>query len=264
MVPRILLTNDDGVNSEGLWAAFDAMKEIAEVIVCAPATQQSAVGRSVSIFEPLRVNETTYNGVKAYSVGGKPTDSVIIALFALNLKPDLVVSGINIGENVSAEAITTSGTVGAALEAANQGIPSVAFSLQVEDQAEKFENPKFPGSRFDGSKMVVRDVISRIIKNGFPDDADVVNVNIPSVIKGGYEVTHLGERLFKTGVEKRFDPRGKPYYWINGPLIDDAPEGTDVHAVRIGNISVTPITLDCTAYNATPSFSSLFSGSPGQ
>ncbi len=264
MVPRILLTNDDGVNSEGLWAAFDAMKEIAEVIVCAPATQQSAVGRSVSIFEPLRVNESTYNGVKAYSVGGKPTDSVIIGLFALNLKPDFVVSGINIGENVSAEAITTSGTVGAALEAANQGIPSVAFSLQVEDQAEKFENPKFPGSRFDGSKRVVRDVMSRIFKNGFPTDADVVNVNIPSVIRGGYEVTHLGDRLFSTGVEKRLDPRGKPYYWINGPLIEDAPEGTDVHAVRIGNVSVTPITLDCTAYKATSSFSCLFSGSPGQ
>ncbi len=264
MVPRILLTNDDGINSEGLWAAFDAMKEIAEVIVCAPATQQSAVGRSVSIFEPLRVNEMIYNGVKAYSVGGKPTDSVIIGLFALNLKPDFVVSGINIGENVSAEAITTSGTVGAALEAANQGIPSVAFSLQVEDQAEKFENPKFPGSRFDGSKRVVRDVITRIIKNGFPTDADVVNVNIPSVIKGGYEVTHLGDRLFSTGVEKRLDPRGKPYYWINGPLIEDAPDGTDVHAVRIGNISVTPITLDCTAYKAASSFRNLFSGSPDQ
>lgn len=264
MVPRILLTNDDGVNSEGLWAAYDALKDIAEVIVCAPATQQSAVGRSVSIFEPLRVNEITYNGVKAYSVGGKPTDSVILGLFALNLKPDMVVSGINIGENVSAEAITTSGTVGAALEAANQGIQAVAFSLQVEDQAEKFDNPKFPGSRFDGSKMVVRDVISRIFTQGFPKHTDVVNVNIPSVIKGGYEVTTLGERLFETGVEKRLDPRGKPYYWINGPLIEDAPDGTDVHAVRMGNISVTPITLDCTSYKATSCFGELFSGSPGQ
>jgi 5'-nucleotidase len=264
MVPRILLTNDDGVNSEGLWAAYDALKQIAEVIVCAPATQQSAVGRSVSIFEPLRVNEVTYNGVKAYSVGGKPTDSVIIGLFALNLKPDFVVSGINIGENVSAEAVTTSGTVGAALEAANQGIPAVAFSLQVEDQAEKFDNPKIPESRFEESKKVVRDVISRILAQGFPDRTDVVNVNIPSVIMGGYEVTRLGDRLFETGVEKRIDPRGKPYYWINGPLIEDAPDGTDVHAVRIGNISVTPITLDCTAYQAISSFDKLFSGSPGQ
>ncbi len=264
MVPRILLTNDDGVNSEGLWAAYDALSPIADVIVCAPATQQSAVGRSVSIFEPLRVNEIIHNGVSAYAVGGKPTDSVIIGLFALHLKPDLVVSGINLGENVSAEAVTTSGTVGAALEAANQGIPAVAFSLQVEDQAEKFENPRLPGHRFDGSRIVVRDIVSRIFSNGFPAKTHVVNVNIPSIIKGGYEITRLGDRLFETGVEKRLDPRGKPYYWINGPLITDAPEGTDVHAVHKGKISLTPITLDCTAYNATTAFEELFSGSPGQ
>ena len=264
MVPRILLTNDDGVNSEGLWAAYDALAPIAEVIVCAPATQQSAVGRSVSIFEPLRVNEVIHNDVHAYAVGGKPTDSVIIGLFALRLNPDMVVSGINIGENVSAEAVTTSGTVGAALEAANQGIPSVAFSLQVEDQAEKFENPMLPQQRFEGSKKVVTDVISRIIADGFPEHTHVVNVNVPSIIRGGYEVTRLGDRLFQTGVEKRLDPRGKPYYWINGPLITDAPEGTDVHAVHKGNISVTPITLDCTAYKAKSAFDRIFSGGPGQ
>ncbi|MFH0966718.1 MAG: 5'/3'-nucleotidase SurE [Methanobacteriota archaeon] len=264
MVPRILLTNDDGINSEGLWAAYEALAPIADVYVCAPATQQSAVGRSVSIFEPLRVNEIIHNDILAYAVGGKPTDSVIIGLFALHLKPDLVVSGINIGENVSAEAVTTSGTVGAALEAANQGIPAIAFSLQVEDQAEKFENPRIPSPRFDGSKQVVRDVIVRILKDGFPEETDVVNVNIPSEIKGGYEVTRLGERLFMTGVEKRLDPRGKPYYWINGPLITDAPEGTDVHSVHKGNISITPITLDCTAYAAISSIQKSFTGSPGQ
>lgn len=260
MVPRILLTNDDGINSEGLWAAYDALSSIAEVSVCAPATQQSAVGRSLSIFEPLRVNEVIHNGVQAYAIGGKPTDSVILGLFALELNPDFVVSGINIGENVSYEAITTSGTVGAALEAANQGVPAIAFSLQVEDQAEKFENPRIPGQRFEGSKRVIRDVIGRIIAKGFPQHSHVVNVNIPSVIRGGYEVTTLAERLFQTGVEKRLDPRGKPYYWINGPLITDAPEGTDVHAIHKGNISVTPITLDCTALKGIDPYKQLFSG----
>ena len=264
MVPRILLTNDDGVNSEGLWAAYEALAPIADVTVCAPASQQSAVGRSVSIFEPLRVNEVIHNNIQAYAVGGKPTDSVIIGLFALNLKPDMVVSGINIGENVSAEAITTSGTVGAALEAANQGIPSVAFSLQVEDQAEKFENPMLPQQRFEGAKKVVTDIISRIFADGFPEHTHVVNVNVPSEIRGGYEVTRLGDRLFETGVEKRLDPRGKPYYWINGPLISDAPEGTDIHAVHKGKISVTPITLDCTAYKATSACDRIFSSGPGQ
>ena len=258
MVTRILLTNDDGINSEGLWAAYEALAPIADVYVCAPATQQSAVGRSVSIFEPLRVNEVLHNDILAYAVGGKPTDSVIIGLFALHLEPDLVISGINIGENVSAEAITTSGTVGAALEAANQGIPAVAFSLQVEDQAEKFDNPRIPGHRFDGAKEVVRDVITRILKDGFPEKTHVVNVNVPSVIKGGYEVTRLARKLFHTGVEKRLDPRGRPYFWINGPLIEDAEEGTDVHAIRKGNISVTPITLDCTSYAAETEIKKIF------
>ncbi len=256
--PIILLTNDDGVNSEGLWAAYDALSEWADVVVCAPATQQSAVGRSLSIFEPLRVNTVSRGEVLAYAVGGKPTDSVILALFALNIKPDLVVSGINIGENLSYEAITTSGTVGAALEAANHGYPAVAFSLQIEDQKEKFDDARNLADRFTDAKRVVRDVIHRVLTKGFPAATHVINVNIPSVIRGGYEITHLAEHLFITGVEKRLDPRGKPYYWINGPLITDAPHGTDVHAIHKGNISVTPITLDCTAYAGTDDLKRLF------
>lgn len=257
--PCILLTNDDGVNSEGLWAAYDALFEWADVVVCAPATQQSAVGRSLSIFEPLRVNTVSRGDITAYAVGGKPTDSVILALFALGVKPDLVVSGINIGENLSYEAITTSGTVGAALEAANHGYPAVAFSLQIEDQKEKFDDARHLADRFSESKGVVRDVIRKILEKGFPSFTHVMNVNIPSIITGGYEITHLAEHLFITGVEKRLDPRGKPYYWINGPLVTDAPEGTDVHAIHKGNISITPITLDCTAYAGTDDLKRLFS-----
>jgi 5'-nucleotidase len=256
--PCILLTNDDGVNSEGLWAAYDALSGWADVIVCAPATQQSAVGRSLSIFEPLRVNTVNRGEITAYAVGGKPTDSVILALFALNVKPDLVVSGINIGENLSFEAITTSGTVGAALEAANHGYPAVAFSLQIEDQKEKFEDARHLADRFSESKGVVKEVITRILEIGFPSFTHVLNVNVPSVITGGYEITHLAEHLFITGVEKRLDPRGKPYYWINGPLVTDAPEGTDVHAIHKGNISITPITLDCTAYSGSEELRRMF------
>jgi len=256
--PCILLTNDDGVNSEGLWAAYEALCELADVVVCAPATQQSAVGRSLSIFEPLRVNTTKRGDITAYAVGGKPTDSVILALFALGVKPDLVVSGINIGENLSYEAVTTSGTIGAALEASNLGYPAVAFSLQIEDQKEKFDDARHLADLFTESKEVVKNVISRIFENGFPSCTHVINVNIPSLITGGYEITHLAEHLFITGVEKRLDPRGKPYYWINGPLVTDAPEGTDVHAIHKGNISITPITLDCTAYAGSENLKRLF------
>ncbi len=250
MKPSILLTNDDGVSSIGLWAAYEAIAPIADVTVVAPATQQSAVGRSISIFEPLRANKIIINGVPAWSVAGKPTDAVIIGLYALNLHPTLVVSGINIGENLSYESIMTSGTVGAALEASNQGTKGIAFSLQVEDQGDKFDDPATNAQSFDEAKKIVRDVVERVLEKGFCPHADVINVNIPSQVKGGYEVTRLARKLFHTGVEKRLDPRGRPYFWINGPLIDDAEEGTDVHAIRKGNISITPITLDCTAHAA--------------
>ena len=93
--PLILLTNDDGVNSVGLWAAYDALSEFAEVVVSAPAVQQSAVGRSISIFEPLRMNEVQINGHTAHIVEGRPTDSLLLGLYALDIHPDLVVSGIN-------------------------------------------------------------------------------------------------------------------------------------------------------------------------
>jgi 5'-nucleotidase len=258
MKPSILLTNDDGVSSVGLWAAYEALAPIADVTVVAPATQQSAVGRSISIFEPLRSNRILVNGIPAWSVAGKPTDAVIIGLYALRLNPTLIVSGINIGENLSFESIMTSGTVGAALEGSNQGTKGIAFSLQVEDQGDKFDDPRHNEQNFDAAKKIVRDVVSRVLTHGFCPQADVINVNIPSEVKGGYEITRLARKLFHTGVEKRFDPRGRPYFWINGPLIDDAEEGTDVHAIRKGNISITPITLDCTAYNAENEAKRLF------
>jgi 5'-nucleotidase len=258
MRPSILLTNDDGVSSIGLWAAYEALTPIADVTVVAPATQQSAVGRSISIFEPLRASRITINGQAAWSVAGKPTDAVIIGLYALKLNPTMVVSGINIGENLSFESIMTSGTVGAALEASNQGTKGIAFSLQVEDQGDKFDDPSSHGQSFDNAKKIVRDVVSRVLESGFCPHADVINVNIPSDVKGGYEVTRLARKLFHTGVEKRLDPRGRPYFWINGPLYEDAEEGTDVHAVRKGNVSVTPITLDCTAHDAHEEIKKIF------
>lgn len=258
MKPSILLTNDDGVSSVGLWAAYEALAPIADVTVVAPATQQSAVGRSISIFEPLRSNRIMMNGIPAWSVAGKPTDAVIIGLYALRLNPALIVSGINIGENLSFESIMTSGTVGAALEGSNQGTKGIAFSLQVEDQGDKFDDPRHHEQNFDTAKKIVRDVASRVLARGFCPHADVINVNIPSDVRGGYEITRLARKLFHTGVEKRFDPRGRPYFWINGPLIEDAEEGTDVHAIRKGNVSITPITLDCTAYNAEPEAQRLF------
>jgi len=256
--PRILLTNDDGISSDALWATYQALKRIGDVLVCAPSTQQSAVGRSLSVFKPVRVHKVMMHDVVAYSVEGSPTDSVIIGLFALKWKPDLVVSGTNIGENLSCEAVTTSGTIGAALEAANHDVPAIAFSLQVLDQGAKFA-PKQQEMKFDALMMVVEDVVRRVVVQGFPSGVGVLNVNIPHTITGTYEVTTLAHKLFQTDVDMRHDPRGRPYFWLTGALIKEAPKGTDLYAVNNGNISITPLTIDCTAKGRDEVISELFS-----
>jgi len=248
--PVILLTNDDGVNSVGLWAAFEALSEFAEVVISAPAVQQSAVGRSISIFEPLRMNEVQINGHTAHIVEGRPTDSLLLGLYALDVKPDMVVSGINLGENISCESITTSGTVGAAMEAANQGVPAAAFSLQMTNHGDKFTDPRAHVIDFSAAKAAIRDLIPMFLKEGLPAGADLINVNIPAGAVNGYRVTTLGSRLFDTYVEVRTDPRGKPYYWICGDVIHLNEEGTDVSGIQDGYVTITPLTMDNTAYSA--------------
>lgn len=248
--PKILLTNDDGINSGGLWAAFDALTLFADVTIVAPATQQSAVGRSISIFEPLRMNEVMMHGTLAYSVEGRPTDSLLLGLYGLGLRPDLVVSGINLGENISFESITTSGTVGAAMEAVNQGVPALAYSLQMSDEGNKFADPRTHRTDFSQCKEVVTKITKLFLEKGFPKGSQLLNINIPSEKIEGYEATVLGERIWETSVEKRSDPRGKPYYWINGTPIYIPEENSDVTALKKNYVSITPLSMDNTAFKA--------------
>ena len=248
--PRILLTNDDGVNSPGLWAAYDAMSEFADVTVCAPAVQQSAAGRSFSVFDSLRMDKLVIHGHDAYAVSGKPTDALLLGIYALQSKPDLVVSGVNLGENLTTESITTSGTVGAALEAANQGVPAVAFSLEVKNDGDKFSDPRSYMQDFSAVKEVISTLLPGYLSDGFPKGCDVINVNIPAGEIKGYCVVKLGPKLFDTSVEKRIDPRGKPYYWICGDQIRSCEKGTDSEALQSGYVTVTPVTLDNTAYES--------------
>ncbi|AEA47325.1 5'/3'-nucleotidase SurE [Archaeoglobus veneficus] len=244
--PKILLTNDDGLYSAGLRASYDALKDIGEVFVVAPAVQRSGVGRSISIMEPIRVSKVSANGMVSFAVDGTPTDAVIIGIHEIiGELPDLVVSGINLGENISTEAVTTSGTVGAALEAATQGSAAIAISLEVPD-IDKFEFV-FKPYNFSLAKTVLRKLAKNILSKGMPEGVDVLNVNVPSKPSGGVEITKLARRLYITRIEERLDPRGRKYYWIDGVEIDDAEEGTDLHALRNGKVSITPLTLDSTA-----------------
>ncbi len=247
---KILLTNDDGVYSTGLKAAYDSVQDLGEVIAVAPATQKSGVGRGISIFEPLRVSLACVNGFRAYAVAGTPTDSVIIGLFSIMKEhPDLVLSGFNVGENISTDAVTTSGTIGAALEAASYGIPTIAASIQVLDEGDKFDDHRTYSYDFEVGIKIVNRIAKNVIKKGLPDGVDLLNINIPrhATMDTEIEITRLARKIFLTGVEERHDPRGRPYYWINGELIRDAEEGTDVKAVmKKGNISITPLSLDST------------------
>ncbi len=249
---RILVTNDDGVYASGLHAAAKSVSPLGEVVVVAPAGQKSGVGRSVSVFEPLRYAALNMNGQKAYAVTGTPTDSVIIGLFAImkGELPDLVVSGINVGENISTDTVTTSGTIGAALEAASYGIPSIAASIQVVDQGDKFDLHHGTKYSFEIAMKILRRVAAKVLEHGLPDGVDILNLNVPASATEDTEVkvTRLARKIFKTTVQERFDPRGRPYYWIDGDLICCDAEGTDVQTVyQEKKISITPLSLDSTA-----------------
>jgi 5'-nucleotidase len=250
MTHRILITNDDGVNSSGLLAAYEAVRELGEATIVAPAAQQSAVGRSMTLFEPLRIARTKVNGTPAYSVSGTPTDSVIIGMFVvMKEKPDLVISGFNIGENLTTEAATTSGTIGAALEASGQGVPAMAVSIRVMDEGDKFMDTDFRRDYSVAIKLVNR-LAKRVLEGALPEGVDVLNVNIPSNAEPDTEivVTRLARKMYNTRVHHRQDPRGRSYYWIDGTVVEDAEEGTDLHAVMKKNqISITPLTADMTA-----------------
>jgi 5'-nucleotidase len=242
----ILITNDDGLYSAGLKASYEALKDLGEVYVVAPAVQKSGVGRSISIMEPIRVSEVNVNGMKAYAVDGTPTDAVILGIHKIiGHTPDIVVSGINLGENISTESVTTSGTVGAALEAATQGSAAIAISLEVPD-VDKFEFV-FKPFDFSFAMKILRMLAEIVIEKGMPEGVDVLNVNIPSKPNGEIEITRLARRLYRTRIEERLDPRGRKYYWIDGTEIEDAEEGTDLHAIRNGKVSITPLSLDSTA-----------------
>ncbi|WGI17720.1 5'/3'-nucleotidase SurE [Methanonatronarchaeum sp. AMET-Sl] len=247
---RVLVTNDDGVYSPGIGAVVEGVPDGWGVTVVAPSSQMSGIGRAISLFEPLRINELSGFGFPVFSVGGTPTDCVVLGLYrVVDCLPDLLVSGVNLGLNLSTEAVTTSGTVGAALEAASQGVPAVSVSVELVDEGDMFHE-----GGIDLDLGFVSGVVGRLVRgigrNGFPGGVDVLNVNIPVSADEdtGMRVTRLARRVFDTSVEERRDPRGRQYYWIDGGYVDGVEEGTDVDVVlNEGLISVTPISLDMTS-----------------
>jgi 5'-nucleotidase len=247
---RILITNDDGVNSSGIMATKKAVDDLGEIQVVGPATQQSGIGHALTLFEPVRVTATALaDGSEAYSVSGTPTDAVIIGIYELSReKPDLVISGINIGENLGMSELTTSGTIGAAMEAAVHGIPALAVSLQVSRGDIKFHDGHVDLD-FTHAQKILHRVSKRILDRGLPEGVDFLNLNIPSSPENDkIKLTRLGKRMYTIHIQKRLDPRGRPYYWIDGDPVEEDAEGTDVHTLRSQSCAtLTPISLDCTS-----------------
>jgi 5'-nucleotidase len=237
--PRILITNDDGVESRGLLALKQALDPIGDTTVVAPDTNQSAVGHQKTLMRPLRVRERTLaDGSLAYSVDGSPTDAVSIAFLGFfGHGFDLVASGINYGANLGDD-ITYSGTVSAAMEAVINSCPAFAISQ------EYYEHPDFALAG-RAAATVARNILEHGLSRG-----ELINVNVPAMKPeefDGFEVTRLGRRVYQDQLIERLDPRGIPYFWIGGPPPSGlAVEGTDFHAVVNRRIAITPIHLDLT------------------
>jgi 5'-nucleotidase len=244
---NILISNDDGINSSGLLTSKKTVESLGKTVVVAPDTQQSGIGRALTLFEPLRVDLVELKDESlGYSVSGTPTDSVTLGIFELcDEKPDLAISGINIGENIGKAELTTSGTIGAAMEAASFGIPTIAISQQVLRGDIKFSND-YLDLDYTLSQKILYKLSKNILKKGLPDGVDLLNVNIPShPLSEEILVTKLGQRMYTPDIEMRHDPRNKPYYWIGGLPFNNDVRGTDGYGLKIERKpTITPLTMD--------------------
>jgi 5'-nucleotidase len=237
----ILLSNDDGIHAPGLATAREKLRRLGRVIVVAPDRQRSGAGHSLTLDVPLRVNRLEDD---VMSVTGTPTDCVLLAVRnLLDARPDILVSGVNRGPNLGDD-VTYSGTVAAAMEGTLLGIPSVAVSLD-----------RSPTDRYDyGCAAEIAVSIGRLVlKRGIPPGA-LLNVNVPSLpmdeIKG-VRITKQGKQSYDEPIVEKTDPRGRLYYWIGGPQATwEKDPDTDFAAVASGYVSVTPIDLDFTDYDA--------------
>jgi 5'-nucleotidase len=244
-VPRILVTNDDGIFSEGIKLLAEALSDVGEVTVVAPDREQSAMGHALTLTRPLRMQKVEGN---RFAVDGTPTDCVNLGVLSLfkDDPPDFVASGINFGLNLGDD-VTYSGTVSAGFEGTLLGIPSVALSQEVAE-----------GFSFRRAAAFARELFRILVekRQSLPNDL-LLNVNVPAGPIQGLSFTRLGRRVYKQSVIEKLDPRGRKYYWIHGVPQWEKASGTDFEAVSSGRISVTPLHLDLTYYPGLESFGDL-------
>ncbi len=237
---HFLISNDDGITARGIQVLSRRMSELGKVTIVAPDQNRSGASNSLTLDAPVRISEI---GERRFRVTGTPTDCVHIALTGLLEKdPDMVISGINAGANLGDDVIY-SGTVAAAMEGRFLGLPAIAVSLVFKEKPRHFET----------AAEAIALLVQRLRQEPLPADT-MLNINVPDVLWsdiGGFEVTRLGHRHRAEPTIRELDPRGRPMYWI-GPAgaEQDAGPGTDFNAVRRGYVSVTPIHVDLTRYQA--------------
>ena len=248
---KILLTNDDGLESLGIRVLIDALSKENDIFVrvIAPSSEKSAVAKSLTFHKPLRlIDIKKEENLDIYEITGTPADAVLFGITHKDFeRPDLVISGVNLGLNLCMHSILTSGTVAAAIEASIQGIPAIAMSMETKKQY------WFSTKRSERYKEVIEEIVKfvielvEIIKNkGFPTGIDILNINFPEKYKYSerkLKVTRPCRSRFVNYPEKRLDPRGVPYFWIAGNEIENIPENTDLNAIKNGFVSITPIIL---------------------
>lgn len=238
---RVLVSNDDGVDAPGIRVLANRLSVVGEVTVVAPDRDRSGASNSLTLDQPIRVTRMDDG---RYRVAGTPTDCVHLALAGLlDHEPDIVVSGINNSANLGDDVIY-SGTVSAAMEGRFLGLPAIAVSLASKDHQ---------GEHFHTAAQAALAIMQRLLVDPLPADT-ILNVNVPDLPLGeirGFAVTRLGKRHRSAPCIAQIDPRGRPMYWIGPPgeAEDDGP-GTDFHAVREGYISITPIQVDLTRFQA--------------
>lgn len=240
--PQILITNDDGISAKGIASLIEAARPFGDLLVLAPDKPQSGMGHAITLHDPIRLFKSAlYPGIEAYACSGTPVDCVKLGIFELlGAKPDLILSGVNHGENSSTN-VLYSGTMSAAIEGAMEGIPSFGFSLA--DYA--------PDADFSASQYYIEVLLRQFFEKGFQAGI-CLNVNIPklplSQIKG-IQFCKQAHAYWADRFEKRQDQYGRDYYWLTGEFADlDQRPDTDLHALKAGFVSVVPTHYDLTAY----------------
>ncbi len=235
---RILLTNDDGIQSDGLIKLEEALSEVGDVYVVAPASEMSGASHSLTLARPLRIRQIDE---RHWTVDGTPTDCITLALNKIlppEELPHICASGINHGGNLGDDA-TYSGTVAGALEATILGVPGLAFSLVARDNFDFTEAARFAVT-----------AIKKVLAEGLPEGT-LLNINVPPGEIKGIRVTRQGIKNARPVITEHIDPRGKPYFWIGEEYFNSNAEGgTDYNAIERGYISVSPLRSDMTDHRA--------------